>query len=113
MSMDVPIHIIIVTHNSSDVLPCCLEHLARQNVHLASLIVVDSGSRDNTYLEDLNKRVKFKLILTDNIGFAKANNLGFKEIGSQSGVVLFLNPDTFLPVFLTTSSSNIAQSCST
>jgi N-acetylglucosaminyl-diphospho-decaprenol L-rhamnosyltransferase len=95
--MDVSIHIVIVTHNSSEVLSCCLEHLARQNVNLASLVIVDSGSSDISYIEDLNKRAEFKLILADNIGFARANNLGFKEIGPQSGVVLFLNPDTFLP----------------
>ncbi len=94
--MDVSIHIVIVTHNSSEVLPCCLEHLAKQNIPLASLIIVDSGSTDISYLTTLNEKEEFKLILTDNIGFAKANNLGLKEISAQSGVVLFLNPDTFL-----------------
>lgn len=96
LSMAVPIHIIIVTHNSSEVLPHCLEQLARQSGSPASIIIVDSGSDDITYLEDLKQREKFKLVLTENIGFAKANNLGLKEISPRSGVVLFLNPDTFL-----------------
>ena len=95
--MDVSIHIVIVTHNSSEVLPCCLEYLLKQNVPLTSIVIVDNGSSDITYLKTLDRREEVKLILTENVGFAKANNLGLKEIGAQSGVVLFLNPDTFLP----------------
>ncbi len=97
VTMDVSIHIIIVTHNSSEVLPCCLDHLARQNIPLTSIIVVDSGSSDTAYLVALNQEENFKLVLAGNVGFAKANNIGFKEIDDQSGVVVFLNPDTFLP----------------
>ncbi len=95
--MDVSIHIVIVTHNSSEVLPCCLEYLLKQNVPLTSIVIVDNGSSDITYLKTLDRREEVKLILTENVGFAKANNLGLKGIGAQSGVVLFLNPDTFLP----------------
>ena len=94
--MDVLIHIIIVTHDSSAVLPRCLEHIRNQNIPIASLIIVDSGSSDISYLEDLRKRDDIKLILTDNIGFSQANNLGLKEICTQGGIVLFLNPDAFM-----------------
>ena len=96
-SMDTSIHIVIVTHNSSEVLSYCLEHLYKQNVPLTSIIIVDNGSSDISYLKNLDCRAEVKLILTENFGFARANNLGLKEIGDQSGVVLFLNPDTFLP----------------
>jgi len=95
--MDVSIYVVIVTHNSSEVLPYCLDHLGRQNVRIDSLVIVDSGSMDISYLKALDQREKVKLILTDNIGFAQGNNLGLKEINDQSGVVVFLNPDTFLP----------------
>jgi len=95
--MDASIHIVIVTHNSSEVISCCLERLYKQNVHLTSIVIVDNGSSDILYLKNLDCRAEVKLILTENVGFARANNLGLKEIGDQSGVVLFLNPDTFLP----------------
>lgn len=94
--MVVSIHIVIVTHNSAEVLPFCLAQLARQKVSFASFIVVDSGSSNVAYLEALKQNHEFKLILTGNIGFAKANNLALQEIGDRSGLVLFLNPDTFL-----------------
>ena len=91
------IHIIIVTHNSSDVLPSCLAHLAEQSVSITSITIVDSGSTDTHYLDDFAQKEGVKLILSDNIGFARANNLGFSEITDQDGIVVFLNPDTFLP----------------
>jgi len=91
------VYIVIVTHDSSDVLSTCLAHLDRQTFPIASIIVVDSGSTDTHYLYDLQQNEKIKLIYSDNIGFAKANNLGCREIADQEGVVLFLNPDTFLP----------------
>lgn len=91
------VYIIIVTHDSSDVLLTCLDHLDRQTFPVTSIIVVDSGSIDSHYLQALEQRENFKLILTDNVGFARANNLGFREIPDQEGVVLFINPDTFLP----------------
>ncbi len=91
------IHIIIVTHNSSDVLPNCLAHLAGQSVSITSITIVDSGSTDTHYLDDFAQKEGNKLILSDNIGFARANNLGFSELTDQDGIVVFLNPDTFLP----------------
>jgi GT2 family glycosyltransferase len=45
-------------------------------------------------LSDLDKII---LIKSDNRGFARANNLAFNEIADEDGVVIFLNPDTFLP----------------
>lgn len=96
MSKDVSVHIVIVTHDSSAVLSRCLDHIHNQNIPITSLIIVDSGSSDISYLESLRKRDDIKLILTDNIGFAQANNLGLKETCTKDGIVLFLNPDAFL-----------------
>jgi hypothetical protein len=39
-----------------------------------------------------------KVIILNNVGFAKANNLGFKKINRSSKYLLLLNPDTFLDV---------------
>ena len=48
------------------------------------------------YLQNLECKAEIKLVFSENVGFSRANNLGFKEISDHSGVVLFLNPDTFL-----------------
>jgi len=95
--MPVSVYIIIVTHNSSDVLPVCLSHLAKQTIPITSIIIVDSGSSDTGYLLDLPQSKTLKCIYAENIGFSKANNLGFRAIDEREGVVLFINPDTFLP----------------
>jgi len=95
--MGKPVHIIIVTHNSADVLPACLAHLSAQSIPLTSVIIVDSGSIDTAYLDTFSGRDEITLIRSDNRGFAEANNLGYREIAGEAGVVLFLNPDTFLP----------------
>jgi GT2 family glycosyltransferase len=91
------IQVIVVTHNSSAELPTCLAHLERQSVPLDSLTVVDSGSAERSYLEQLPHRSRTKLILAENIGYGRGNNLGYQAIAPAGGMVVFLNPDTFLP----------------
>ena len=36
------------------------------------------------------------LLETDNAGYSKANNLGWNAVPTGSGMVIFMNPDTFL-----------------
>ena len=92
------VHIIIVTHNSASELPVCVTYLEKQTTSIDSVIIVDSGSEDSSYLDFTDHPIVTKLIKSDNIGFSRANNIGFNEIAShQSGVVIFMNPDTFLP----------------
>jgi N-acetylglucosaminyl-diphospho-decaprenol L-rhamnosyltransferase len=91
------IHAIIVSHNSQLVLPRCLEHLQRQSPALRSIVVVDSGSEETTYLDNLRSHLPLHIIKTDNCGFSTANNLGFQhEVFAPGSLVIFLNPDTFL-----------------
>ena len=93
------VHIIIVTHNSASELPVCVTYLEKQTTSIDSVIIVDSGSEDSSYLDFTDHPIVTKLIKSDNIGFSRANNIGFNEIAShQSGVVIFMNPDTFLPL---------------
>jgi N-acetylglucosaminyl-diphospho-decaprenol L-rhamnosyltransferase len=91
------IHVIVVTHNSSGELPTCLAHLDRQSIPVDSLTVVDSGSSERSYLEQLPRRSRTELILAENIGYGRGNNLGYQAIAPAGGMVVFLNPDTFLP----------------
>jgi len=86
---------IIVTHNSQRVLPDCLAALARQSVPVES-IVVDSGSVDTAYLKKNADNQSVTVLYTDNVGFARANNIAYGQLHPESDYVLFLNPDAFL-----------------
>ncbi len=91
-----PVYVIIVSHNSADVLPVCLAALSRQTTPVAGIIVVDSGSTDRGYLEALRSREGIVLIESENIGFARANNLGMAVVPADAGAVVFMNPDTIV-----------------
>ncbi len=62
----------------------------------AELIVVDNNSLDNSlaYLQPQFPGVQF-IASAENLGFAKACNLGLQQATGQ--YVLFLNPDTIVP----------------
>ncbi len=89
------ITVIIVTHNSQDVLPRCLEALSQQSIQ-SDIILVDSGSQDTSYLSNYQKSKDITVILDENIGFSRANNKGYQTVSQATEFVLFLNPDAFL-----------------
>ena len=92
---------IVVSHNSESTLERCVRDLESQEYPFTQIILVDSGSSDTTYLNDLKDRYSFQLICTENIGFSKANNLGYDALASDIDYVVFVNPDLFLtPDFL-------------
>ncbi len=92
----VKVAVIVVTHNSKPVIGKCISAvLAQQNVS-CEVIIVDSGSTDTAYLDLYQNNPKVQLVLSENVGFAKANNQGYRRISSDSSDVVFLNPDAFL-----------------
>jgi N-acetylglucosaminyl-diphospho-decaprenol L-rhamnosyltransferase len=96
--MAIPVYVIIVTHNSAEELDVCLVHLEKQTIPIKGLAIVDSGSTDPHSLDDIYQLAGMKTIKTENVGFSKANNIGFKQIvADREGMVVFMNPDTFLP----------------
>lgn len=96
--MTIPVSVVIVTHDSAAVLETCLGHLEKQIIPAREIIVVDSGSSDTAYLQEVACLPGRRLISTTNIGYGCANNLGFQQVtGGKEGMVIFLNPDTFLP----------------
>ncbi len=98
LPMPIPVHIIIVTHNSAGVIDICLSHIEKQTAPIKSVIIIDSGSDNPEHLDCSSHKKISKLIKTENIGFSRANNLGFQEVvGEREGLVIFMNPDTFLP----------------
>ena len=85
------ISIITVTYNSKNVLKKFLKEVKK--IKDGEIIIVDNNSSDGTK-EILKKEKNIKKIfLKKNVGFAKANNIGFKI--SKGKILLFLNPDSF------------------
>ncbi len=85
--------VIIVSHNSSGWLARCLSSVYAKSGNLElDVVVVDSGSTDDTV--DLVRRdfPDVGVLATENRGFASANNRGLAIVDAEW--VLFLNPDT-------------------
>ena len=92
----VDISIVIVNWNTSDLLDQCLRSLyASRPLQSFETIVVDNASSDDSVDMVQERYPDTKLIeATDNLGFAKANNLA---IGASRGkAILLLNSDTLV-----------------
>ena len=87
---------IIITHNSEKYIVKCVEKLRSQSYPIEEIIIVDSGSLNQDYLNRFRNDQDVQLIAINNVGFARANNVGFKQKGLSSDFLLLLNPDTFL-----------------
>ncbi|MEA3015136.1 MAG: hypothetical protein QOD42_3681 [Sphingomonadales bacterium] len=85
------VQIVIVNWNAGDLLGQCLESVAAHGGALVErVVVVDNGSTDGS--ADLPARPGLEVIRAgENLGFAKACNLGAK--GASADYLLFLNPD--------------------
>ncbi len=92
----IDVSIVIVNYNVKDFLAGCLKSIASASNNLSvETIVVDNNSSDGSieYLEPLFSDVNF-IQLDENIGFGRANNLGFDI--ARGKYILILNPDTIL-----------------
>ena len=86
--------ILIVSHNARHDLERCLESLVDHPPALAhEVIVLDNASNDGSGQAVRSRWSGVRLIeLGGNVGFARANNIGFRQ--SDSEMVLLLNSDT-------------------
>ena len=87
--------IVIVNYKTWPSLSLCLDSIKKQENILINVIVVDNTSGDHK-ISDFKIRydgVKW-IESSENLGFAKACNLGASK--SNSDWILFLNPDTIL-----------------
>jgi GT2 family glycosyltransferase len=89
------ISIIIVNWNSIDYLRDCIASIYDHTSGLVEIIVVDNASPagDAALLEQIYPHITL-IKSKENLGFAGANNLGFRY--SSGKHILFLNPDTKL-----------------
>lgn len=98
------ISVILVTYQSMNVLPACLESLERcSSRHELDIWVVDNQSQDDTWewLQRYESEKATKpfsdvhvMQLEDNKGFAYANNRALEQ--AQGDYFLLLNPDTIV-----------------
>jgi GT2 family glycosyltransferase len=94
MSARVDLSIVIVTWRSLDYLRACLASIYSTTKDLTyQIIVVDNASGDGCarVIHAEFPQVQF-IASQHNLGFAKANNLGFRHASGET--LLFLNPDT-------------------
>lgn len=89
--------IIIVTYNNLKCTQRCIESIFEKTAYFSyEIIIVDNNSTDNTrrYLLKLHdKHNNIKIILNkENLGFAKANNIGISEASGE--YLIILNNDT-------------------
>lgn len=87
--------IVVVNWNSFDVLNRCLAAIKTQSFAPACVVVVDNGS--DSALVDLQGELPDNTIyirLSDNTGFAHANNLAVARLGECEWIAL-INPDAF------------------
>lgn len=94
--------IVIVNWNSGSYLNECLSSIPLQSHRVASVVVVDNASTDNSF--DLTRTLQKndpKILYhknSENLGFGAACNIGVKlaHVGDPFDTILFLNPDTAL-----------------
>jgi len=90
------VSVIIVSYNTRDLLRRCLQSVHEQAGDLAlEIFVVDNGSCDGS--ADFIKKEYPALTLLEcpeNLGFAKANNLGYRQ--ARGEYIILLNSDAFL-----------------
>lgn len=87
---------IVVNRNTSALLRDCLRHVYESDVDkTVEVIVVDNGSNDDS-VDMVNKEFPQAHVIKAgrNLGFAKANNLGFES--SSGDFILLVNTDAVL-----------------
>ncbi len=91
------VDIVIVNWNSGNYLLTCINSIFANNNNekfIGSVFIIDNNSTDNSLVKIFSSG-KIKIIKnTENLGFSKACNQGFKLC--TSSYVLLLNPDTQL-----------------
>jgi GT2 family glycosyltransferase len=87
------VSIIIINWNGKNHLKKCFDSLEKLDYPNFEIILVDNNSSDESVEFTKKNYPRFKIIQNKrNLGFAKANNIGFKE--AKGKYILLLNNDT-------------------
>ncbi|MBU0755530.1 MAG: glycosyltransferase [Planctomycetes bacterium] len=91
--MDPQITVVIANWNGEAYLADCLTALSKQTFKAFEVVVVDNGSKDGS-LDLLARDFSWVKVITlkENLGFARANNLGFENCSSP--FIATVNNDT-------------------
>jgi GT2 family glycosyltransferase len=91
------VSILVVSHNTLVDLERCLQSLHDTPPSIShEVVVIDNASSDGSAAVVQSRWPQVRLIALDsNVGFARANNLGFRQTHSE--LVLLLNSDTIVP----------------
>ena len=89
--------ILIVSYNTVGDLERCVDSLLQAPPSVShEIVVIDNASSDGSPGAMKSRWPHVRLIpLETNVGFARANNIGFRQ--TQSELVLLLNSDTIVP----------------
>lgn len=88
--------VVIVTYNSGVFISNLMSALEGQTRLPDSIVIVDSGSTDTSYLERVRRSpLDCTLVMKSNVGFSVGCNIGW-NLSKNYDFVLFLNPDAFL-----------------
>ncbi len=89
----VKVSIIIPTLNEEQMLPRCLESLEKQSFEDFEVIIVDSGSEDDTVA--IARIHGAKVVFEPKLGFAIAKNFGAAEAAGE--ILVFTDADSLYP----------------
>lgn len=86
------ITVVVVNYNSGDYLKGCIASLARQTHANFETIIIDNSSTDGSLDRLAEKPARLTILKqTDNLGFARANNIG--AAAGKGKWLALLNPD--------------------
>lgn len=88
------ISVIVVSYDSQEDLPSCLESLARQSYSRIEVIVVENGASDSQALVQSILPAATWLRAPGNVGFAAGNNVGYAQ--ARGELIALVNPDARL-----------------
>lgn len=96
MGEQVKVSILVVNYDGGSLLRSCLDSISKQTYRDYEVIVVDNGSRDQSWdLPEFNNRPEYHLIrLNENRGFSEANNCAYDK--SEGEYIVLLNNDVVL-----------------
>lgn len=98
VTIEVPVSVIVCTHNRAHYLPTCLQSLAQQNCDVSfEVLVVDNASTDDTpqiTREWCLKDSRFRTAREDRLGLSTAKNTGVRL--ARGRLLLFTDDDVIL-----------------